>query len=108
MSPNPRIGRLMLLVNLAFMEASTIKDNPSIGRVLKHQFKRAFGMYWNVSRAMLLEYDKAVAQAKAEQSVDLTNTLMYEVVDAVFKSPDPAQSLALLQAFNKGEVQVTE
>lgn len=90
------------------MEAATIKDDPEVSGVVKFGMKRAFNMFWNTSRSMMLEYDKSVAEAKTEASVDFAGTLMYEVVDTVFNSPDPVKSLALLKAFNQGEIQVTD
>lgn len=102
-----KLGRLNLLIRMCFIEAATIKDNPEVSPVVKQIVKQAFNQFWNVSRQMVKVTDKYVAEANVESNVDKSEVLMYEVIQAIFNSPDPAKSLALLQAFNMGEVEIT-
>ncbi len=101
-----KLGRLAVLLQAGFTEAATIKDDRELSRVMKHATRRAFNDYWNQARALVRQYDKVCEQQHVINQTDDSAALIWTAFDLILQSPDPVKAVALLEAFNKNEVEV--
>lgn len=106
LTPQQRIGRHALLLKLGFAEAATMLNNPDLTPVMRHQLKKHFNDYWAHARQLTKSYNHTCDRLGVGEETQDSEALLYEAFDAIFSSPDPVQAVALVKAFNAGEVKV--
>lgn len=106
LTPQQRIGRHALLLKLGFAEAATMLDDPTLAPVMRHQLKKHFNDYWAHARRLAKTYNHTCDKIGVGEQTQDSEALLYEAFDAIYNSPDPVQAVALVKAFNAGEVKI--
>ena len=101
------IARHILLIKLLFAHMASIKDAPCMKPVVRQIMKQQFNKLWDDARSVAATYNKVCEQQKVDAETQTSEALMWEAFELLFDSPDPVASVALLKAFNQGEVKIS-
>lgn len=92
----------ILMMDATIMQATMLKDHPAIKQFVKQKFNRFFNEGRWLSR-QLSDFAE-----RRDPSIEDAAALVYEAMQEICNSKDPAMALALLKEFNNGNVEVTE
>jgi len=92
---------LLLMIDACNMQAAVVKDTPVLTRAAKQRFNQ----YFNEARMFTREFYRAVPEQHRD-AIDDRAAMVLEILRCAATLPDPAIGIALLQALQRGEVDV--
>jgi len=92
---------LLLMIDACNMQASMVKDTPLLNRSAKQRFNQ----YFNEARRFTREFDRAVP-GQHRDIIEDRAAVVLEILRCAASLPDPVIGLAMLQAMQRGEVEV--
>ena len=104
---NNLLGQHSILLKVGFAWAAMLKDAPT-NTAMRHGVKRAFNDYWNQARLLSKQYNRVCETTELDEVTQDAEALTIELLQELFRSPDPVRMVAVAKAFNEGGVEVKE
>ena len=103
MTDKQNLSLLLYMIDATSMQLATIKDS----KLIKQKGKERLTMYFNFARMFTKEVENLIPDVRKEDYNDRT-AYVYEIMRAAATTDKPDIMLALIESFNRGEIEVTE